>query len=235
LDTLAKIRQRRGSRDPYEADYEVGAGLQAIAHQFNVAILVIHHLRKMDAEDPLDQISGTTGLTGGCDGSLVLTRRRQQIDAVLHVTGRDIEDDSSLALVWDKRMAAWAVIGPASPEASHPDRQKVIDALFGSAGMTAKVIASQVGDDYESVRKLVARMQEEGEIDIVGGNRNAGYVYGLPQKPIPSIPSIPTDGGKQREVGTVGTVGTGFRGGTASMKDSKCAQTNAYRLARDGE
>lgn len=59
-DALAKVRDpRKKDQGLYDADYAAMAGLK-----FGIAIVVVHHLRKMDADDPLDQISGTTGLTG---------------------------------------------------------------------------------------------------------------------------------------------------------------------------
>ena len=42
-------------------------GLKTIADEYGIAVVAIHHLRKMDADDPLDQISGTTGLAGSAD------------------------------------------------------------------------------------------------------------------------------------------------------------------------
>jgi len=78
-----------------------------------VAILVVHHLRKMSADDPLDEISGSTGLTGGVDGILVLKCDRGAADAYLHVTGRDIEEDQEYALHWDQEVAGWSLVGDA--------------------------------------------------------------------------------------------------------------------------
>lgn len=37
-----------------------------------MAVLIVHHLRKLSADDPLDQISGSMGLTGGVGDALVL-------------------------------------------------------------------------------------------------------------------------------------------------------------------
>ena len=86
IDTLKKIRPDRGKRDLYDADYESGEAIQKLAHKHGVAILIIHHLRKADAiDDPMDMISGSTGLTGSVDGSLVLTRTRGEADATLHI------------------------------------------------------------------------------------------------------------------------------------------------------
>jgi len=108
IDTLARVRPVKKYNDSaYDFDYESLGGLKALADRFGVAILVIHHLRKLGSTDPVDAISGTLGLTGAADGVLVLKRERGQHDAALFVTGRDV-DEQELALVWHAPSALWA-------------------------------------------------------------------------------------------------------------------------------
>src|SRR5215212_8360654 len=76
IDTLAKIRAGQSGKNLYKEDYEAVEPLVELAAHHNVAILIVHHLRKLGAEDPLDQVSGSMGLTGGADGALVLNRER---------------------------------------------------------------------------------------------------------------------------------------------------------------
>ena len=52
---LARFRKMVGpASKAYEADYEAIAELQKIASDTGVAILVIHHTRKGEADDPVD-------------------------------------------------------------------------------------------------------------------------------------------------------------------------------------
>jgi RecA-family ATPase len=67
VDVLAKVRGMAGKEWAYEADYKVLSGLQALAGRYGVAIVVVHHTRKMEADDPFDSVSGTRGLTGAAD------------------------------------------------------------------------------------------------------------------------------------------------------------------------
>lgn len=92
IDTLAKIRPRQRGQNVYAEDYAALEKLLPLAAEHGVAILIVHHLRKGGADDPMDEISGSTGLSGGVDGALVLKRDRGQGDAYLHVDGRDIEE-----------------------------------------------------------------------------------------------------------------------------------------------
>jgi hypothetical protein len=54
IDVLAKVRDpRKKDQGLYEGDYAALQGLKALADEFHIAIVVVHHLRKMDAEDLL--------------------------------------------------------------------------------------------------------------------------------------------------------------------------------------
>jgi RecA-family ATPase len=84
VDTLARIRKRKAKHtDSYAEDSEAAERLQKLATDYRICLLVVHHLRKAEAEDPLELVSGTFGLTGGADGVLVLKRGRGQADAIL--------------------------------------------------------------------------------------------------------------------------------------------------------
>jgi RecA-family ATPase len=114
VDILKKVRPRTSqNRSVYDVDYEALEALQRLAGEHGVAILVVHHTRKLAAADPVDEVSGSTGLSGGADGILVLKRDRGKADAYLHITGREIEEEAELALKWDTALASWSLVGDA--------------------------------------------------------------------------------------------------------------------------
>ena len=93
LDTLQKVRRVSGSGMSYSSDYEDAGILKALADRNGGCLLVVHHLRKMADDDPFNRLSGTNGLSGAADGTLILMRnKRQDGMATLYATGRDIED-----------------------------------------------------------------------------------------------------------------------------------------------
>jgi predicted ATP-dependent serine protease len=54
IDTLEKFRPiQNGKSTAYSADYAAVTGLQTIASRYRIAIIINHHVRKMDADDPL--------------------------------------------------------------------------------------------------------------------------------------------------------------------------------------
>ena len=82
VDTLAMLKPRaNGRRTQYDEDRKAVAPFAPIAADHGVAILLVHHLREAESEDPLYMIHGSAGLTGGVDGALVLKRKPGQADA----------------------------------------------------------------------------------------------------------------------------------------------------------
>ena len=134
-----------------------------------MAILIVHHLRKLGAEDPLDQVSGSMGLTGGADGALVLNRERGRADAYLYVTGRDIEEEKELALSWDSTTATWKIAGDAEEYRNSRERREVEECLR-TLGEPAgpKEVSEALGKPYNNVKQLMWKMGNEGDLRSVG-------------------------------------------------------------------
>jgi AAA domain len=174
VDTLKKIRPREaGSRSVYDLDYEALEPLVPLASGRGVAILVVHHLRKLEAGDPLDMISGSTGLTGGVDGAIVLKRDRGKQDATLVVDGRDIEEPAELALRWDAEIASWSLMGDAEEYRQSEERRRIIELLqCMEEPMWPKEIAEALEKNRSTTRVLLANMKQDGQVEDTG----QGYV-----------------------------------------------------------
>jgi hypothetical protein len=173
VDTLKKIRPKgRSGRNIYDVDYEDVEPLLPLAARHNVAVLVVHHLRKNTADDPLDEVSGSHGLTGGVDGVLVLKRERGRADAFLYVTGRDIEQERELALSWDATTATWKIAGDAEEYRTSKERQEIVDCLH-SLGVPAgpKEVSEALGKPHNNVKQLMWKMGDGGDLRSVGGGK----------------------------------------------------------------
>ena len=111
VDTLQKVRQLRADQYSYAGDYEVISQMKSLADRFGITILLVHHTRKAGAADPFSTISGTTGLSGGVDGSLVMIKdERMDNRAKLYITGRDTLD-MQLELLFDRASSTWQFLG----------------------------------------------------------------------------------------------------------------------------
>ena len=91
IDTLQRIRTVSNDANPYANDYRDIGVLKALADRHRIAVLLVHHLRKLGDDDPMNMISGTTGLSGATDSNFVLRKsKRRENTATLYCTGRDI-------------------------------------------------------------------------------------------------------------------------------------------------
>jgi len=166
IDTLAKVRDK--AKKPsisYEEDYKAIEGLKDLAERNGLAIMVVHHLRKAEADDPLDTVSGTTGLTGAADTIAILSRIRGADHAELTVTGRDVEE-KTLALEWDRSSKKWAILGDAEYSFGRtPERQQIIDLLMKAGRpMVTSEIAKALGKAESAVSNLLKKLIEGGLI-----------------------------------------------------------------------
>jgi hypothetical protein len=165
LDTLAGIRPIR-TRDGYTEDYESLATLHRMANELGLAVLVLHHTRKMEAEDPIDTISGTLGLAGCADTALVLARTSQ--GTTLYIRGRDIEE-AEHAINFDKHSCRWTILGNASEIHRSNSRGKILAALAeATEPMTPQDIANATGMPPNNIWQLLHKMHQAGEVTKVG-------------------------------------------------------------------
>ena len=171
IDTLGRFRPLDSGRgSAYQADYTIGAELKPLADRYNVAIVLVHHTRKMAASDPLDTISGTQGLAGSVDAALLLRRERGKMDAALYVTGRDIEDERNYALRFDTPTCTWSAIGSVDEAKRTPERQAIIDLLSRMGPTTPVEISTALGKERAAVRQLLSKMLRNGELMVTDGN-----------------------------------------------------------------
>ncbi|HKH27678.1 MAG TPA: AAA family ATPase [Sphingomicrobium sp.] len=167
IDTLQKVRDAKSvDQNGYEADYAAVSELKALADRHGVAIVLVHHQRKMDAEDPVDTVSGTTGLTGAVDTVLVLNNAGQGM--TLYGRGRDIEEIEK-AVTFDKDLCIWRVEGEAGDVRRSDERSAIIGVLEESAEpLTPREIADLAELSYASIRMMRTRMVKSGEIERKG-------------------------------------------------------------------
>ena len=93
IDTLQRVRGTGSDSNLYANDYQDIGLLKKLADKRHIAILLIHHLRKLHDDDPMNMISGSTGLSGAADSTFVLQKNSRLANvASLHCTGRDIPD-----------------------------------------------------------------------------------------------------------------------------------------------
>lgn len=90
IDTMQHIRSNINDKNMYAADYDTMNQFRQITDRYSVTILLVTHTRKMEDNDPVNMITGSTGISGGCDGMWVLLReKRTDSSATLTISNRD--------------------------------------------------------------------------------------------------------------------------------------------------
>ena len=184
IDVLARFRAPANNRaNAYNEDYLALSKLQELATKRAITVLVIHHTRKGDSEDPVEEISGTLGLTGCADAFLVL--KRTAAGATLAGRGRDTED-VDLAVQFDKETCRWTILGEASEVHRSDQRKAVLSALSEGPLFTHEIMAETGIRNRNAADLLLARMARDG--DVIRLKRG---LYGLPEHAQSVDPSDP--------------------------------------------
>jgi RecA-family ATPase len=163
IDVFSRVRSSPSrSEGDYLADYRALVPIKALADEFGIAVVVVHHTRKMGADDKLDIVSGTNGLAGAADTVLVLDRALA--GETLYGRGRDIEE-IDVALEFDSDTCRWEVVGPTFEAHLGETKTKVLAALreIGQPA-SADVIAAQAGLKVGHVRVVLGRLRKDGRV-----------------------------------------------------------------------
>ena len=206
IDVLARMRGRDDTgMSAYDADYAAITGIKRIADERGIAVVLVHHVRKMASDDFLTEVSGTNGLAGAADAVLVLKRSRGDADGVLHITGRDV-DEAEYALRFIPNSGTWTLLdGPPADHTLPDTRATILRYLREHPGSTPKTIAAGTGLSYDNVKRTCARMADDQQLhaDHTGNYRppptpgTQGHPATVP--PVPAVPPLTLTSTNERD------------------------------------
>jgi hypothetical protein len=176
VDILERVRQLitgKDKRSAYSADYEALITLHELATEAMVSVLVLHHQRKLGADDLIDTLSGTLGLGGAVDSVLILGKeankkrgKEREEGKFFWGRGRDLEEFSVSVKQNDK--GRWDVLGLRLEGQPTVEREDIISVLAKSDGpMSIKEIAKACHNDYNNVKQLLTKLHDEGHVERV--------------------------------------------------------------------
>jgi hypothetical protein len=161
LDTLASVKPIR-TNNGYQEDYAALESLHRLANEIGIAVLILHHQRKSEAEDPLDTISGTLGLAGCVDTPIILAGTSN--GRTLYVRGRDIEE-AEHAVTFDKTTCRWTIVGDAGDVHRSTTRTKILSVLEkAKRAMGPSDIAGAADLKETIVKTQLGKMVRDGEV-----------------------------------------------------------------------
>ena len=161
VDVLGKVQPIR-SKASYQSDQQDIQVFKQLATAHKMLVLLIHHTRKAPSDDWVDMVSGSNALAGTCDTIMLLDRKRQETDATLYVTGRDVGEDQ-YRLQFDKSHNRWEWLGVKDEGELSDAKQSVMVLLRGSEEpLSPKDIATMLNKSHGYMRRLVANMEKDG-------------------------------------------------------------------------
>lgn len=186
VDIWKRIRHtRQRNANLYDEDYEHMVPLQALALQFDVAVLVIHHTRKAVAEDVYDEISGSGGVMAALDTCIILHRSRSEADGEIFVTGRDIQE-AHLALKFEA--GHWLLMGQAAEVTASKAAREILETVNDrSTAWTPALTAEALGKPRAQIKALMFKMLIRGELKK---GPNSTYLPALTALTVDSVDSV---------------------------------------------
>ena len=170
IDTLQKIRS--GTDVSYASDYKELSVLKSLADKMEIAILLVHHTRKNFDPDPFNMISGTTGISGCCDGQFLLWEsKRGSREGKLICVGRDIEN-KEISVAFDRYH--WTVTDSIEPYKRDKFALAVHDLMLyersfiGSATALCELLTRRYGGQFFANRVTRDLIQHTDELASLG-------------------------------------------------------------------
>lgn len=172
VDVLKMFRATRSAKtNPYDQDYADIRPLTALANKYKVAIVVVHHTNKGSANaiDPFDRVSGTGGISGAADGTLILAPDEAGTIG-LYGRGRDfMEFDKAIQL--QPETCTWTM------DADAPVRDRnmgdaanaILRALRDADEPMSPTLIAQAADlDRVTVSQKLAALEKKGSVRKAG-------------------------------------------------------------------
>jgi putative DNA primase/helicase len=112
IDPYQKVRTSPDKNlDAYQKDYKDISALKNLAEEYEISIILVHHLKKdknSKSSDDYDvsSLNGSMGLAGSADSILLLKKEDQNVS--LKITGKDVED-RTLALTFDPESGLFSI------------------------------------------------------------------------------------------------------------------------------
>jgi Bifunctional DNA primase/polymerase, N-terminal/AAA domain/Primase C terminal 1 (PriCT-1) len=171
IDGMARIKGHTHSRQAsvFDMDYLEGRMLQEFAKEHSgLALIVLHHTRKMESFDPMDLVSGSHGVTAAPDMICVLFKGAGG-QFIMHWEGREWEEEENAYEIL-RDSGRWRFCGPMSEQEAgiRPNavRQAAIVLLLKERGeVSGKSIAGEFGVTVQQISKSCASLAKQGVIE----------------------------------------------------------------------
>jgi hypothetical protein len=183
LPTVSTVRK---NINEYNEFTELFGQIQTLANTNKTAVVLIDHVRKAGAEDVYDTIMGSQGKWGTADIGLVYERKGEEKDAVLHVAGRDVEEQKFVLSLMDGHLE---FLGKGEAYELDSEQNRIIKVLEEERRALSTVeIMKAMGiheQHYARFRKVLQRMYDG---DRIGRTKRGSWtLYGHDRTYTPDV------------------------------------------------
>lgn len=181
IDTMtAVLPQQKGGQDGYAYYYPLLTSLHHLAIQLDIAIVLIHHLKKGKQEggNGFDSLLGSVGLQGAVDSMWIMDRTPNQNTGKFLITGRDM-GERQLFVEFDPERLIWLMKDKMLVDSENESDHVIAKAIDGSADkmLSQPDLMEQTGMSSSNVSRRLSRKGGCFEVadKIDNGNRLITY------------------------------------------------------------
>jgi RecA-family ATPase len=141
--------------------------LARIAHNTDTAVVLVHHTGKSNSDDIFNTLRGASATRGGYDVGLLLDRKPDESEAILHAESRDV-DVENMTLRQSTDGAGWEYVGSSFEiekiRAGRQTLKAMLEMDQDDVGLTVKEIATFRSVSETTTYKQLERLEEGGYV-----------------------------------------------------------------------
>ena len=162
IDSLTRFRIIPDARVPaFMADYEAVNALHDMSKKHpGVCIDIVHHTRKAKSDDPIDDVSGTYGLTAAADSVTVL--RHHADGALMKTEGRMWTRNENTFSLRRAGNQTWEMIGVHLDLTDEQRETLELVKTTGTSGLTGRELGDKLGISQPSAWRRLETLMEKG-------------------------------------------------------------------------
>lgn len=167
IDIIANVMPKaEKSLNSYQAENRMLAPLRDYANQHGIAVVMVHHTKQGDRNDPLEKASGSNAMTSVPNQNMVLDGKEDDPIATLYMRGHDV-DERRLAIRRDN-LGWFESLGDARIVFAKATRRKILDAILANGGPMTRAEINEATDVAPgTIKKNVQRMLGEKPPQLV--------------------------------------------------------------------
>jgi len=172
IDPYQKVKYTQGGYklNAYENDNYNLQDLQTLSTKYEIAIVLIHHLKKVKADDVFDEITGSAGIQSNSDSMIVISSDRTKgKNPILHCIPKDAEQQEFEISLNSK--CIWENLGKPGMAALTKIQNAIIKIMKDDEERTPMEIIVKVQEDNkkdnwgdEHIRKEITRLVEKSHL-----------------------------------------------------------------------